>query len=373
MTLLLALLLACWLVPSLFHVASLGIVALRLRGEAGRVPARKSQERISIVRTINGVEQDVERCLESGFCLDDRHYELIFCAHTKADPVVRIVQALMVRHPDVPARLLCQDLKISDNPKLNNMAQGWGATHGVYVCFSDGNIVLPPDYLARHLAAWTPVTGVVSAIHIGDRPQGFWAEVECAFLNQYHARWHLMAGILGIAFCCGKSMLIRRADLEASGGIKALASEAAEDVALTKLTWAQGRRVTPIIHPVVQPLGPRSASGVMRRQIRWARLRRLGYPAAFSCEILSTALIPIGSAGALALLRDGTVWAGIAIAAQSMFWYGSELIFARAVGMHLSLWATPASIVRDAAIPVIWLYGWFGRRFWWGSKLVYGK
>ncbi len=63
-------------------------------------------------------------------------------------------------------------------------------------------------------------------------------------------------------------MLWRRADLERSGGIEALASEVAEDAAATKIVRGAGRKVRLLDQPLAQPLGRRSAAEVWHRQLR---------------------------------------------------------------------------------------------------------
>ncbi len=67
---------------------------------------------------------------------------------------------------------------------------------------------------------------------------------------------------LGRGFAQGKTMLWRRADLERSGGIEALASEVAEDAAATKIVRGAGRKVRLLGQPLAQPLGRRSAAEV---------------------------------------------------------------------------------------------------------------
>ena len=100
---------------------------------------------------------------------------------------------------------------------------------------ADSNVLMPRDYLQRLLAGWRPDTGLLCSPPIGCQPDGFWAEVECAFLNTYQARWQYAADTLGLGFAQGKTMLWRRRDLERAGGIQALAEEIAEDAAATKL------------------------------------------------------------------------------------------------------------------------------------------
>src|SRR5438128_1355144 len=80
-----------------------------------------------------------------------------------------------------------------------------------------------------------PVTGLVCSPPVGCLPDGVFAELECAFLNTYQARWQCVADSAGYGFAQGKSMLWRRDLLERAGGIRVLASELAEDAASTKV------------------------------------------------------------------------------------------------------------------------------------------
>jgi len=122
---------------------------------------------------------------------------------------------------------------------------------------------------------------------IGSQPDGFWAELECAFLNTYQARWQYIADAFGFGFAQGKTMLWRRADLDRAGGIEVLAREVAEDAAATKVVRGAGRKVQLVDRPFPQPLGYRSAAEVWHRQVRWARLRRASFFAYFLPEAVS--------------------------------------------------------------------------------------
>src|ERR1700737_4078699 len=124
-------------------------------------------------------------------------------------------------------------------------------------------------------------TGLVCSPPAGSHPDGLWAEVECAFLNGYQARWQYAADSIGYGFAQGKTMLWRRDILEQAGGMRALASEVAEDAASTKLIRGTGRRVRLVDGPFAQPLGPRNARDVWKRQARWAQLRRASFPQYF--------------------------------------------------------------------------------------------
>jgi len=253
------------------------------------------------------------------------------------------------------------------NPKLNNLIKGWQAAKGEWIILADSNLLLPPNYVERLLARFTPDAGLVCAPPIGSQPRGFWAEVECGFLNTYQGRWQYAADALGFGFAQGKSMLWRRVDLDRLGGIAALGSELAEDAAATKLVRAGGRKVRLAGPSFQQPIGERCAARVIDRQTRWAQLRRLTFPRYFLPEIL-TGSLPPAVAGAVAGEMLGAPGVLIAVGFISV-WLGLEALLARAAGWPLG-WRSPlAWLLRDALIPLIWVraftaggYEWRGNR-----------
>ncbi len=150
-----------------------------------------------------------------------------------------------------------------------------------------------------------------------------------------------------------------------------LTDEIAEDVAINKLVRKSGRTVDTPFAPVAQPLGYRSASDVFSRQARWSRLRQRSYPYAFVPEILSSGIFSIVAAAILAHgLGTSALYGAIA---QAIFWYGAELLFLVAAGWPVSWRSIPAFVIRDAAIPVLWVYALTGREFRWGEKTVFGR
>jgi ceramide glucosyltransferase len=332
---------------------------------------RAPNETVTIVRPVFGIESGIEDTLRSGFQLQYSNYEQIFCAHTTSDPIVPLVKRLIAEHSNVRSRLLYGDEQISGNPKLNNLAKSWPEIRSKWVLFCDSNVLLSPDFIQRQFEACRPSTGVVTSCPVAVLPKGFWAEVECSFLNPYHARWHIAVAALGFGFAHGKSMLIRRSFLEEAGGIDVLASEIAEDTALTKLVRARGLKVASSDVPVFQPLGQRTALELYHRQARWARLRRLTFPIAFLPEVLSGGVFPTAAVAILAV--KAAVSVPLAIMGETLFWYGTELLFAVIVGWHVSWRTLPASVLRDILIPIIWLYAWIGQDFRWRGSSVYGK
>ena len=344
------------------HVTSTLIAIMRCKSPAALLRARAHAPGVSLVRPVCGIENHIEETLASAFALDYPRYEIVFCVALAQDPVVPTVKRLMAAHPEVPARLLVGNEKISDNPKLNNLYKGWrGAAHE-WIVLADSNVFMPPDYIQRLISAWRPDTGLICSPPVGCRPAGFWAELECAFLNTYQARFQYTADTIGMGFAQGKSMLWRRDILEAAGGIRALASELAEDAAATKVVRRAGLRVRLVDAPFEQPLGHRSAAEVWRRQVRWARLRRTSFKTYFMPEILAGGAWPLAAAAFAAAQSDLSL---ACVPALAVLWYGSEALLAWAAGWHLSVRSPLAWALRDLLLPAIWFNGWLGSAFVW--------
>lgn len=333
------------------HLASLAAAAVRCR--ARPAPDLRYASPVTLVRPVCGLDNFVADTLESSFVLDYPNYEIIFCVASPSDPVIPIVHGLIAAHPDVPTRLIVGDERISNNPKLNNCVRGWNAAAHDWIVLADSNVLMPRDFLRRLLAGWREDTGLVCSPPLGGRPIGFWAHLECSFLNAYQARWQYFADALGFGFAHGKTMLWRREVLERAGGVRALASELAEDAASTKVVRGQGLNVRLVDAPFEQPLGYRSAKEVWRRQSRWARLRRSSFLLFFLPELLTGAVFPLIACGLVAAELDWPVMPSVL--ALATIWYGGEALLARVAGWQSAPVDTLCGILRDLLLPALWI------------------
>jgi ceramide glucosyltransferase len=352
---------------TLLHLTSASLAIFRSRRAADEPSlagvAAADLPPISVLRPVRGLDPYDELTLRSGFELAYGRYELILCCEDADDAIVPVIRRLIAAYPHVDAKLLIGRDTLTSNPKLNNLIKGWRAASHAWVVMADSNVLMPPDYLQRLLAGWRADTGLLCAPPIGCMPDGFWAEVECAFLNTYQARWQYAADTVGLGFAQGKTMLWRRADLERSGGIRALGAEIAEDAAATKVVRSAGKRVRLVDRPFGQPLGVRSAGQIWMRQLRWAKLRRATFPLFFLPEVLSGAAAPMVAAAYAAEALDVS-GVGV-IAALGAVWFGSEALLARAAGWHMSALSPLAWVARDLMLPVLWVQAWLGNSFSW--------
>ncbi|WP_416795646.1 ceramide glucosyltransferase [Ciceribacter azotifigens] len=347
----------------LIHLVSLGwIYRRKTRTRKATHPAQTARPAVSILRPFCGIENNLETTLRSTFLLDWPAYEVVFCVEDADDPAVPLVKQLMAEYPDVASSLLVGNSQVGINPKLNNLVKGWDAARYPWIVIADSNVLAPKDYLTQLFARWEPGTGMVCSPPAGTEPVGFAAEVEAAWLDSFQARWQMLADEIGVGFAQGKTMLLHRGLIDRAGGFIRLADEVAEDAASTKIVREAGLSVRLVDIPFPQPLGRRTWKGIWRRQLRWARLRRVSFPLFFLPEILVGSAFPLTAAiaGGFAGL-----WSPAAVLAYAAVWYGCELLVIRAFGWPLGRKTPFALVLRDLALPVLWLSAWFGNGFVW--------
>jgi ceramide glucosyltransferase len=362
---------------TVFHVTSIVIATRRFRQNSPPGPLSQAHSpdsqyaaasqypdpAVSILRPLCGIDNYAVDTLRSTFELSYPHYEILFCVASAKDPVLPVVRRLIAENAGVKAQVLIGDERVSTNPKLNNLLKGWRTAVHPWIIIADSNVLMPTDYVQRLFASWRADTGLVASPPIGCRPRGIWAELECAFLNTYQARWQYVADAFGCGFAQGKTMLWRRADLDRAGGLEALGKEVAEDAAATKIVRDAGLRVRLIDRPLAQPLGHRSAAEVWNRQLRWARLRRASFLIYFLPEIFSGGVLPMIAIAALA--NAAGLPLALSVGTFGALWYGGEMLLAAAAGWHLSPFYPLYGVARDLLIPVLFVRALRGNDFVW--------
>ena len=356
-------------------VCALSLVATNLTSMAlaGRRWLRKppvtgidNRPPVSVVRPLFGLEPFSQETLEASFHIDWPEYEILFCVQRRTDPIIPLVEKAIAAHPGVQAKLLVGDDPISANPKLNNCVKGWTTARYDFIVLVDSNSLTPADYLQRLMREMQPGVALVVSMPLGVRPEGFFAEVECAVLNTYQARWQYAAEAVGMGFAQGKNMLWRRQVLEKAGGIGVLAAEIAEDAASTKVVRGSDMAIKLVDRPFEQPLGSRTWRDVWSRHARWARLRRVTFPLHFAPEILSGALLPMVLAAYAAREVEVSAWTGAAVVAMVL--YGAEVALTRAARFQFSWRMVVAMLLRDCCLPLIWIDAWLFDDFTWHGQ-----
>jgi ceramide glucosyltransferase len=358
----LALLAASFLV---FHLLSVALFLRRPRRTAPR-PGFLGRPPVTLLRPVCGRDAHDEETLASSLTQDYPDYEVVFCVARADDPVLPLLRGLLDRSP-VPARLLVGWDRPTGNPKLDNVWKGWQTTRRDWVCMTDSNLLLPPDYLSIVVDSWGPDCGLVSAPPFGIRPEGWAARIECAFLNSNQARLQYLADSFAMGFAQGKTLFFNKPLLEAQGGLEVLGQTLAEDVAATHVTRALGARVALTPLPFAQPVGRRSLPQVLGRQVRWSRVRRDGFPLLFALEPLNGAVLPAVAAAAAAVAAGLTPLLGLA---YLVLWYGAEAVLMRRAGWPSGWRDIVVLPLRDLLLPAIWIATFRRRGFVWRGNAM---
>lgn len=339
------------------QLASIALAGWRLARRSAR-PAQLPPACLLV--PIRGLDASAPETLPAFLRQDHPNHRVLFCVEDENDPVVPLIRSLLDRHPGRAELLIGRD-PASHNPKLNNMMKGWRADGSDWVAMVDSNALVPNDYLSQLFAAWDEGAGLVTSPAVGVAPDGISGRLEAAFLNTHQARWQFAADLFGAGFAQGKTLFWNRAVLDRAGGPAALGRDLAEDVASTKLVRAQGLSVRLVAQPVLQPMGRRDFAAVWDRQLRWARIRRLGFPLLFLPELMLGGLVPLV---ALAALAPALLPVGIVL------WYGAEWLLARMNGWPANWRDVAAMILRDALFPALWIWSWRSRTIAWRGQVL---
>jgi ceramide glucosyltransferase len=356
------------------HTAFLGAMARKRPA-----PLLSVRPWVSILKPIAGADDDLQGNLESFADLDYPAYEILFGIASADDPAVPVVQAFLAAHPRVAARLVwttpSNDRVL--NPKVAQLLVLTRAARGSVLVVSDANVRVRRTYL-RSLVGTLLQTGVglVSSVIAGGGERTLGAALENAQLGAHVAPAVLAAHVLGLRpATVGKSMAMRRADLERVGGWESVADVLAEDDALAQRFDALGYGVEVCLETIENHNRDTTLLRTIERHARWAKMRRALTPLCFAVEPLLSPLLVASVVGILApSVLAAKVW-GLALALQIT---GALLCFTLLRVKRPWLLAALEPL-RAAVIFLCWGLGCLSRRVSWrgnvfaleaGSKLV---
>jgi ceramide glucosyltransferase len=226
------------------------------------------------LKPLKGLEENLEANLDTFFHLRYPSYEILFSVASANDPALPLVRRLMLKYPQVSARLFIGDVKAGPNPKVNNIIDSFERAENDWVLISDSNTRLDYDYLERLALQFEDDVGVLTSVVRGCEPSGLGGWLENIFLNTFYARWMCLAFYFKNPIVLGKSMLLRKSSAQRFGGVKTLARYIAEDFMAGEAMQKLGLRVELLQVPVSQPLGRYSFTQFWQRHLRWGRIRK---------------------------------------------------------------------------------------------------
>ncbi len=230
---------------------------------------------VSILKPLKGLDDNLFDNLAS-FCNQNyRSYEILFCLQDFNDPAYKVAKKVQDKFPGRNISLVVEKCTIGLNPKVNNLIPAYRKASHPYVLISDSNVMVDEHYLRelmRHTA--DPSVGLVSNLIRGIGGRSLGAIFENLHLNSFIiSSVSFLDRFLGMPCVIGKSMLMKKADLEALGGLAAFKNILAEDFIIGREMQRSGKKVVLSNYVVSNVNEYWGIKRFLNRHTRWGKLR----------------------------------------------------------------------------------------------------
>lgn len=230
---------------------------------------------VSILKPLKGLDDNLFDNLAS-FCTQDYpEYEIIFSLQDHNDPAYKVARKIKERYPERDISIVVERCDTGLNPKVNNLIPAYKVSKYDYVLISDSNVMVNRDYLKEVVKHFKdPDVGLVSNVIKGIGGSTIGSIFENLHLNSFIlGSVCFLDRFLKMPCVIGKSMLMRKRDLDAIGGLEAVKDVLAEDYILGKKMHKRGKKVILSNHVIKNVNEYWSIKKFLNRHTRWGKIR----------------------------------------------------------------------------------------------------
>ncbi len=234
---------------------------------------------VSILKPLRGLDDNLFDNLSS-FCTQDYpEYEVLFSLQDHNDPAYKVAKMVQDKYPDSNITIVVERCNAGLNPKVNNLIPAYRKSRHPFILISDSNVMVGRDYLRETMRhAQDPSVGLVSNLIRGVGGRSIGAVLENLHLNSFViGSVSFLDRFLGMPCVIGKSMLMKKNDLRALGGLEAFKDILAEDFIIGREMHRAGKRVVLSNYLISNVNENWDIRRFLNRHTRWGKLRwRIG-------------------------------------------------------------------------------------------------
>jgi ceramide glucosyltransferase len=331
---------------------------------------------ISILKPLSGLDDNLFDNLES-FCRQDYpKYEILCSIQDPNDPAYRVVEKVKKKFPEKEISILVERCNDGLNPKVNNMLPAYRHSRYPYILISDSNVMVERDYLRKNIQFMDdPKIGMVTNLIRGVGAKTIGSLFENLHLNSFIlGNVCFLKKFLDIPCVVGKSMLMRKCDLEAIGGLKAFKDVLAEDHFIGERIRERGQQVVLSSHMIRNVNEHWGLKRFLNRHLRWGKMRWkiLGYK--YVIELIGNPVLLSSSS----LLFEGPSERALTLIASVSLMKGmGDYYIGEKINAQLHPLAYLLSPLKDLLIGLVWFMSiandtvvWRGKRYLIGEDTV---
>jgi len=356
---------------SLLYYAAAGVAAARFaRHAATPAPALpKPPPRIAVLKPLSGLSprllDNLASYLEDGYPRAD----FFFAVAGYEDRAVEAPIALRTQYPYASITLVVGDEPGVPNRKIAKVIRmAERAERAEAFVLSDADIAVERGHLSRIIGELfaDERTGLVTCVYRARSAGSFASRLGALFINTDFAPMVMLSSAIEpMRYALGATIAVRRAALEAAGGVRPLGDKLADDYELGRAVTDHGWKARLSSSIVTSVSAEAGFADFWRHKLRWARTYRIVRP-----ESLLTIFI------------NGPLWATVLLAATRASTFGlaafAVVLAARIVMAALitakvlrlpelarDAWITP---LKDLIMAAIWAVSIAGNTVEWGGR-----